>query len=89
MGISSKHIYRSLQVARYVCSIALVVSVGRAAPFQQQTQSEPEVQSPKFRAERNEVEVVVMVRDAKGQPVNGLTQSRFPNPRQWQAADRQ
>jgi VWFA-related protein len=77
MGISSKYVDGCLSVARYVCYIALAVSVGRATPFQQQTQSEPEVRSPIFRAESNEVEVVVMVRDAKGQPVNGLTQGDF------------
>ena len=77
MGISSKWICRSLQVARYVCYVAVAISVGRAAPLQQQTQSLPEAQSPIFRAERNEVEVVVMVRDAKGQAISGLTQGDF------------
>ena len=77
MGICSKWIWRSLPVARWVCYAAVAVSVGRAAPFQQQTQSVPEAQAPIFRAEHNEVEVVVMARDSKGQPVNGLTQSDF------------
>src|ERR1700756_4245567 len=77
MGIRSKWIWRSLQVARWVCYTAVAVSVGRAAPFQQQTQSVPEAQAPIFRAEHNEVEVVAMVRDTKGQPVSGLTQSDF------------
>jgi VWFA-related protein len=77
MGIRSKWIWSSLQVARWVCYTAVVASVGRAAPFQQQTQSVPDAQLPVFRAERNEVEVVVMVSDAKGQPVSGLTQSDF------------
>src|SRR5215469_6030165 len=77
MGMSSKWAWRSPQVARYVCYIAVAVSVGRAAPFQQQTQSIPEGQPPTFRSERNEVEVVVMVRDARGQPISGLTQSDF------------
>ena len=77
MGIRSKWIRRSQQVARCVCYAALAVSVGRAAPFQQETQSVPEAQTPLFRAEHNEVDKVVMARDSKGQPVNGLTQSDF------------
>jgi hypothetical protein len=77
MSISSKRTWISLQVARGVCYIAVAVSVGRAAPFRQQTQSVPDAPVPIFRAERNEVEVVVMVSDAKGQPVSGLTQSDF------------
>jgi VWFA-related protein len=77
MGTNSKYICRSLQVARYVCYVAVAISAGRAAPFQQQAQSVQEAQSPIFRAERNEVEVVVMVRDAKRQPISGLTQSDF------------
>jgi hypothetical protein len=75
MSISSKWTWISLQVARGVCYIAVAVSVGRAAPFRQQTQSVPDAQVPIFRAERNEV--VVMVSDAKGLPVSGLTQSDF------------
>jgi VWFA-related protein len=60
-----------------VCYVAVAISVGRPATFQQQTQAVPEAQSPIFRAERNEVEVIVMVRDAKRQPISGLTQSDF------------
>jgi VWFA-related protein len=75
MGISSNCIWRPLQVC--VCYVAAAVSVGSAEPLRQQTESAAEAQSPTFRAERNEVEVVVMVRDSKGQPVSGLTQNDF------------
>ncbi|HTT21592.1 MAG TPA: VWA domain-containing protein [Candidatus Sulfotelmatobacter sp.] len=77
MGIRSNCAWCSLQVARCVCYIAIAVSVGRAAPFRQQTQSVPEAQSPIFRAEHYEVEVVVTVHDNRGQPVSGLTESDF------------
>ncbi len=44
---------------------------------QEPAQFPPETQLPVFRAERNEVEVVVTVRDRNGQSVGNLTQSDF------------
>jgi VWFA-related protein len=44
-----------------------------AASGRPQEESRPQV----FRAEHNEVEVVVIVRDGKGQPIGGLNQSNF------------
>jgi VWFA-related protein len=44
-----------------------------AASGRHQDESQPQV----FRSEHNEVEVVVIVRDGKGQPISGLNQSDF------------
>jgi len=44
-----------------------------AASGRRQDESQPQV----FRSEHNEVEVVVIVRDGKGQPISGLKQSDF------------
>jgi VWFA-related protein len=46
-------------------------------PFQQQDQPQPQPPPPIFRAEHNEVEVVVTVRDRSGEPVSNLRQSEF------------
>src|ERR1035438_1679082 len=75
--MGARWIRRGLQVASCVCWVAVAASGRRGGPFQQQDQSQPQTQPPIFRAEHNEVEVVVTVRDRNGEPVSNLTQSEF------------
>jgi VWFA-related protein len=76
MGAGSRRICRGLQIGSCVCYLAVVIPslLVSASP---QGQSPGQEQLPVFHAERNEVEVVVMVRDGKGQPVSNLKQSDF------------
>ncbi len=66
MSGSSTCLWRWLWIASFGCCAAIV------AP-----QNQPRQQSPVFRAERHEVEVVVSVRDSMGQPVSNLKVDDF------------
>ena len=77
MGMGSRWILRGMQIASCMCCVAVAASGRWVGPFQQQDQSQPQAQPPIFRAEHNEVEVVVTVRDRNGAPVSNLTQSEF------------
>jgi VWFA-related protein len=77
MGMGSRWILRGLQIASCVCCVAVASSGRWVGPFQQQDQSQSQTQPPIFRAEHNEVEVVVTVRDRNGESISNLTQSEF------------
>lgn len=72
MDVSSKWMWPCVPIAQCLCCVALAAS-GAVGPFQQHEQPPP----PIFRAEHNEVEVVVIVRDREGRPVDNLTQTDF------------
>ena len=73
-GGGSKPNRRGLQIAFCASSLA-IASFGKGAWL---TQSQPSASAPPiFRSERDEVEVVVIVRDGSGQPVSDLKQSDF------------
>src|SRR5271169_3839644 len=75
MGAVSRRIWRWLGITLCACCFAIAAS-GRWEPTVQQepAQSPPET-PPFFRAEHNEVEVVVIVRDSKGRAVGNLEPS--------------
>jgi VWFA-related protein len=75
MGAGSRRIRRWLQIGSCVCYLA--AAPGWRVWGSPQSQSPAPGQPPVFRAERNEVEVVVMVRDSKGQPVSNLNRNDF------------
>ncbi len=74
MGACSRASWRWLEIASCIFCFAVVAS---APTFSQQDEVPAETQAPVFRAEHNEVEVVVTVRDSNGQPVTNLQQSDF------------
>jgi len=75
MGAGSRWIWRCLQISACVCCLA--TAPGHRVWSQEPGQPRPGEQAPVFRAESNEVEVVVIVRDGKGQLVSTLTQNDF------------
>jgi hypothetical protein len=77
MGAGSRRTWRWLRISSCVRCLAIAASVRGMWGFQQQGQLPPGEQPPVFRAERNEVEVVVIVRDGKGHPVSNLKPSDF------------
>ena len=76
MGAASRRTWRWLGITSCACCFAMAASWERTVQ-QEPAQFPPETQPPVFRAERNEVEVVVTVRDRNGQSVGNLTQSDF------------
>lgn len=62
-----------------ICAGGFAIAAFGAASgvFQNGNQSSSARQTPIFQSERNEVEVVVIVRDKKGQPVRGLKREDF------------
>lgn len=77
MDAGSRRTWRWLEITSCVCCFAIAASGRWERTFQTAGQLPPETQPPVFRAEHNEVEVVVMVRDRNGQPVSNLKQSDF------------
>jgi VWFA-related protein len=77
MGAGSRRTWRWLEITLCVCGFAIAASGRWARTFQPPGQSLPETQPPVFRAEHNEVEVIVIVRDGKGHVVSNLKQSNF------------
>ena len=76
MSAVSRRIWRWLGITSCACCFAVAAS-GRRAPAVQQGPAQSAETPPVFRAERNEVEVVVVVRDSNGQAVGNLEPSDF------------
>ena len=80
MGMGSRWIRLGLQIVSFAGCLAVAAAAASGwwvVPFQQQDQSQPQTQQSIFRAEHNEVEMVVTVRDSKGEAVSNLKPSDF------------
>ncbi len=77
MGAASSRTWRWLEITSCVCCFAIAASSRVALQQLDQSPQQSERQPPIFRAEHNEVEVVVVVRDSKGHVVGGLKPGDF------------